>query len=282
MSMPILASAETVEIDGIWYNLDPITKEAEVTKNPNGSSSYSGSIKIPESVTYNKEKYSVSSIGNQAFEISRDLTSITIPNSVVSIGNWAFTGCIGGYAFQYCSGLTSVTIPNSVTSIGAYAFFNCTSLTSVNIPNSVTYIEKFTFDTCTSLISITIPNSVSSIGKYAFENCSDLKDFYSWADKVPTAGENLFLDTPCLFATLHVPASSVADYKQTYPWNQFGEIVPLTDDDPSPTGMNSLKADDNRSPEATYSLDGRHLFNPQRGMNIIRMSDGTAKKVIMR
>lgn len=215
----------------------------------------------------------VTTIGDGAFSDCCDLTSVTIPNSVTNIG---------GYAFQYCSGLTSVTIPNSVTSIGAYAFFNCTSLTSVNIPNSVTYIEKFTFDTCTSLISITIPNSVSSIGKYAFENCSDLKDFYSWADKVPTAGENLFLDTPCLFATLHVPASSVADYKQTYPWNQFGEIVPLTDDDPSPTGMNSLKADDNRSPEATYSLDGRHLFNPQRGMNIIRMSDGTTKKVIMR
>ena len=33
---PLLASAETVEIDGIWYNLIPKAKEAEVTSNPNG------------------------------------------------------------------------------------------------------------------------------------------------------------------------------------------------------------------------------------------------------
>ena len=137
------------------------------------------------------------------------------------------------------------------------------------------------FDRCTSLISIAIPNSVSSIGKYAFCECSDLKDFYCWADNVPTTGEYLFLDTPCHFATLHVPASSVAAYKETYPWSEFGRIVVLTDDDPTPTGMNSLKAADNIK-EATYSLDGRHLSNPQRGLNIVRMSDGTTKKVIKR
>ena len=53
---PILASAETVEIDGIWYNLVTKAQEAEVTKNPNVgqySGSYSGNIEIPASVTYN-------------------------------------------------------------------------------------------------------------------------------------------------------------------------------------------------------------------------------------
>ena len=49
-----------------------------------------------------------------------------IPYSVTSIGD---------YAFQNCSGLTSITIPNGVTSIGDDAFTNCSSLTSVTVPS---------------------------------------------------------------------------------------------------------------------------------------------------
>lgn len=62
--LPMLASAETVEIDGIWYNLVAKAKEAEVTKNPN---TYSGDVVIPPSVTYNGEPYKVTSIGESAF-----------------------------------------------------------------------------------------------------------------------------------------------------------------------------------------------------------------------
>ena len=36
------------------------------------------------------------------------------------------------------------------------------------------------------------------------------------------------------------------------------------------------------SPEATFSLDGRRLSNPQHGLNIIRMNDGSTKKVMIK
>lgn len=47
MLLPMLASADAVEIDGIWYNLITKIKEAEVTRNPNG---YSENVEIPPSV----------------------------------------------------------------------------------------------------------------------------------------------------------------------------------------------------------------------------------------
>ena len=66
MLLPMMAmAADSVEIDGIWYNLVSKTKTAEVAKKPSGE--YSGAIVIPEKVTYNGTEYSVTSIGANAF-----------------------------------------------------------------------------------------------------------------------------------------------------------------------------------------------------------------------
>ncbi len=107
----------------------------------------------------------VTSIGDRAFFICRNLTSIEIPNSVTSIGN---------YAFYYCNSLTSIEIPNSVTSIGNYAFRDCYSLTCIEIPNSVTSIGDYAFGYCTNLTSIEIPSSVTNIGSSVFYCCFKL------------------------------------------------------------------------------------------------------------
>ncbi len=182
-------------IDGIFYNFSG--DEATVTSG-DWSYVYSGSVIIPESVTYEGKTYSVTSIGLSAFYGCSGLTSITIPNSVTSIGNKAFWSCFG---------LTSITIPNSVTSFGSDAFYGCSGLTSITIPNSVTSIGYRAFQDCSGLTSIvvestntvfdsrndcnaiietatntlvagckntTIPSSVASIGIYAFAGCSGL------------------------------------------------------------------------------------------------------------
>ena len=154
--------AEAIVINGLYYNLDFNQKTAEVTNNPNN---YTGTIKIPETVTFKNSNYSVTSIGDKAFYYD-DLTSVTIGNSVKSIGE---------YAFYQCSGLTSVNIGNSVTSIGDHAFEDCSGLTSVTIPNSLTSIGERTFYNCSRLTSVTIPNSVTSIGSSAFYNCFGLE-----------------------------------------------------------------------------------------------------------
>ena len=91
--LPLVVSAQAVEIDGIYYNLNSSgdTKTAEVTQNSN---KYSGDIVLPETITHNDVTYSVTSIGTRAFDSCNDLTSVTIPNSVTSIGDYAFHTCI--------------------------------------------------------------------------------------------------------------------------------------------------------------------------------------------
>ena len=98
----------------------------------------------------------VASIGDSAFLLCKNITSITIPYGVTSIANNAFSQCIS---------LTSIIIPDSVISIGDSVFNLCERLITVTIPNSVSSIGKGVFCDCRSLKTITIPNSVTVIGR---------------------------------------------------------------------------------------------------------------------
>lgn len=188
MFMPMVASADGVEVDGIYYNFGRSAKTAEVTykKYENGDyvSDYSGNVIIPSEVVYRNETYSITSIGNNAFYMCSGLNSVTIPESVTSIGYGAF---------KLCSGLTTLTIPNSVTSIGQSAFIGCSGLTSVKVSDGLTFIEENVFYGCTNLTSINIPNSVGSIGDYAFYNCKSLKTI-AIPKNITRIGENAFKD----------------------------------------------------------------------------------------
>ncbi len=87
----MVANAHDFEMDGIYYNI--LSEEnliVEVTRPSAIETKYSGTVTIPESVTYNEKVYSVTTIGKQAFFFCSGLTSVSIPNSVTAIGENAF------------------------------------------------------------------------------------------------------------------------------------------------------------------------------------------------
>ena len=126
LCMNLTAVAETVLIDGIYYDLRSswylkyydinnqhhyqdysnvvlvtYNPETEVT-NPGSVDTYKGNLIIPEKVTYKDTEYSVIAVNSYAFANCRSLTSVQLPSSVLQINE---------SAFRYCTSLTSVTMP---------------------------------------------------------------------------------------------------------------------------------------------------------------------------
>jgi hypothetical protein len=127
-----------------------------------------GTLTIPQQVTNNNIRYTVTKIADNGFLGCRDLTgSLKIPSTVTSIGSGAF---------EDCRNLTGdIVIPNGVTSIGDNAFSMCRGFNGkLSIPNTVTSIGAFAFYECSGLTGdLVIPNSVTSLGDHAFYYCDD-------------------------------------------------------------------------------------------------------------
>lgn len=93
VSIILNSYAYDVCIDDIYYNLYPERKEAEVTFKDYEYDSYSGSVVIPEFILNDGTKYTVSSVGDNAFYWCTGLSSITIPATITNIDSYAFPGC---------------------------------------------------------------------------------------------------------------------------------------------------------------------------------------------
>ena len=232
---------------------------------------------------------SVTSIGTAAFEGCSGLKSLTIPSSVTSISDYAFEGCsgltsltilsgvtsIGWAAFRGCNGLTSLTIPSSVTSIGNDAFFGCSGLTSLSIPSSVTSIGGGTFQDCSGLTSLTIPSGVTSIGEWAFNGCSGLTSIYVYPENLPELGTYIFNGCDAKNCTVYVPKGTYDAYKSS----EFGYFENIVEFDA--TGIDKVTTSTNAKEVSRYSANGQRLSAPAKGLNIVKYSDGSVKKVVV-
>ena len=254
------------------------------------------SLTIPSGVT---------TIDYYAFADCRGLTSLTLPSSVTSIG---------GHAFESCSGLTSLTLPSSVTEIDRSAFERCNNLkecnclldsdletclayshddwtkipvdeikyyhngqelTKLEIPSGVDKIGSYSFYKGVNLTSLTLPSSVTSIGSSAFEGCSGLTSVYvSWKSPLSIFAST-FKDANTEKCILYVPNGTYDDYWLSN-WGIFANIVEY-----DATGINHIMTSGDAKEISRYAADGQRLEVPAKGLNIVKYSDGSVKKVVV-
>ena len=107
------------QVDGIWY--EALGDKAIVTC-PNGANDYAGEANIPEQVTIQGKRRTVSDIFHYAFH-ETDVTKATIPGTVKKIHEEAFADC---------SKLRSVIIGDGVQHIGTHAFLGDRQLSNVD------------------------------------------------------------------------------------------------------------------------------------------------------
>ena len=243
----------------------------------------------------------VSSIGARAFYGCISLTSFTTPYFVTSIGESAFCDC---------TGLTSFTIRDNVVSIGRSAFWNCRKLVNLSIPSTVTFIDDFAFYGCSGLknvqyqisddietylsknhpyigvecgieyylnkkkiTSVVIPSTITELGKYVFQRCKDITSVYV-NRAVPISAYNAFKDADISNTTLYVPQGTYQDYWLTDVWGDFGNIVEY-----DVTGIDKVTDTNDAKEVSRYSVNGQRLSAPTKGLNIVKYSDGSVKKV---
>ena len=257
------------------------------------------SVKISEGVT---------TINSSAFYGCKNLTELTIPSSVRTIERNLVIGCtslesltveegnrvydsrdncnaiIESYSYNIIASCKNTVIPSSVKRIGVAAFTGREDLTTLVIPDNISTIDSEAFQDCRNLERLVIPKSVTFIGGGAFGNCP-LSEVWCLNENpdIVELSFSPFYNNKC--EILYVPKGTQDLYRANYAWNVFKTIL---DSDfsnlPTDIGGNAKTMD--RSQDHTvikqYNASGQLLFSSAKGLNILRMSDGTVKKIIIR
>lgn len=259
--------------------------------------------------------YGVNKINSGTFKNASSIMSINLPNSLTEIGGDAFYGCsnlksltlpngiekIGSYAFYKCSSLEKLVIPNSVKSIDSYAFGNCLNLYSVtsliNLPfklNESAFSYSGT-DYSTDVIYLNATLYVPR-GKLAMYMLTEGWQKFINVMETDTKFILTYVLDGEVYKTYEIQAAEVITpepdpYKAGYIFSGWSEIpylmpaqnVTVTGNftvDPN-SGIEGVSKDETISKDI-YTIDGLRTNNVKRGLNIIRMNNGTTRKVMVK
>lgn len=225
------------------------------------------------------------------FKNCTSLKSVTLPG-VTKTGQYTFSGCtslekvnfaegltvIDSYTFSECTSLNGdIYFPKSLEKIDSYAFNDCTGLDSIGFYDNDNMTFSYdAFCGCSGLRILTLPNYGYASNSRIFD-CPNLKRVYSYRKLPLTIYSKLFGDLDRSACELYVPAASVDYYKDASVWKDFIIKGMQTE---SVDGIATDKAA--ATPVACYDAQGRRLSGQQHGLNIVRYSDGTTRKVIVR
>ena len=189
---------ERVQIGDLYYNLDATSQTAEVTSQNSDYPYWSTSIttaNIPSSVEYNSVTYSVTSIGDRAFQSCSGLTSVTILSDDFETGGTIFINCpnltymLGPakmlyvpdeYLSQYTISrrLKNVIITGGEMTENEFLALHeaYKSLESVDMSAaSNTTLSDEAFKDCYNLTELKLPASLTKINYMAVAGCKNLQ-----------------------------------------------------------------------------------------------------------
>ena len=138
----------------------------------------------------------------------------------------------------------------------------------------MTSIGESAFEGCSGLTSLTLPAGTTSIDFGAIECFSGLTSIYVYAEKVPKMGSDVFYYVDKKNCTLYVPQGTETDYFLADVWGDFENIVEF-----DATGIDKTTTSTDVEEVSRYSVNGQRLVGPTKGLNIVKYSDGSVKKV---
>lgn len=232
------------------------------------------------------------SIGNYAFAISA-LKEINIPNSVAYIGDNCFQGCGGleevvilsdqiteipNEAFADCNALNIIKLPANLERIGERAFIGTWRLGTkegLTIPSKVREIGSEAFyKSLFDAVDIVLPSSLTNIYS-AFEGSGARVIHCYMPEPLPLNGFSFGGGGSLSNCKLYVPKGCANKYRNAEVWRDF-DIEEM-----EVTGIGSATNDSTVTEEARYDANGNLLAAPAKGLNIVRYSDGTVKKIMV-
>lgn len=118
--------------------------------------------------------------------------------------------------------------------------------------------------------------SNDEIGEFAFSYCSGLTSIYVYAEKVPRIGRYAFEGCASRKCTLYVPKGTYDNYRLS----EFGYFENIVEFDP--TGIDKTTTSTDVEEVSRYSVNGQRLAVPVKGLNIVKYSDGSERKVVVK
>lgn len=157
-------------------------------------------------------------------------------------------------------------------------FYDCKNLTSLVLPDVLQRIDKEAFKGCTGLTTISLPAGLQYMYG-AFLGCTGLTSVYANMP-IPLQYTFSFYDIDKSNCTLYVPKGSLEAYRQMNGYGDWGNFPCIIEMET--TGIDSVTLNPNAKEVSRYSADGQQLATPAKGLNIVKYSDGSVRKVIVK
>ncbi len=165
-----------------------------------------------------------------------------------------------------------------IVGIDQDAFAEVKYLKEIVVSEGVKYIGINAFRYMERLEYLQLPSTIEKLDR-AVISCHNLKTIVILATKKPVMSKDSHMFEFCSpELVIHVPASLLEEYKADEAYTQYAKEIRAIDSQVLAIGQ--TRTDGDAEVEAIYSTDGTRLNAMQKGVNIVRMSDGTVRKVM--